>query len=170
MGAGTIAPATLAAALLPDLILAGGTLLVLLYAGWLKASDEHQRSVGLVSVALVVLTLAAVGWSAFRAPVIDAGIIATDNFRWAADAILLVGALLTIPLAIDGQRRAGITAPETHVLVLFATTGMMLLAAARDLILVFLGIEVMSVAVYALAAINRKSARGAEAALKYFLL
>src|SRR5688500_2772253 len=47
---------------------------------------------------------------------------------------------------------------------------MMLLAAARDLMIVFLAVELMSIAVYALAALNRRSARAAEGALKYFLL
>ncbi len=56
------------------------------------------------------------------------------------------------------------------MLVLFATVGMMLLAAARDLMMVFLGIELMSIAVYVLAGFNRRSGRSAEAALKYFLL
>ena len=166
----TFDPLRLTHALTPDLVLAGGAMLLLLFAAWRPASDEHQRAVGLASSALLVVTLALVGWFAFTGRATGAGIVATDNFRWAADAILLVGALLTIPLAIEGQRRAGITTPESHVLVLLATSGMMLLAAARDLMLVFLGIEVMSVAVYVLTAMNRRSARSAEGALKYFLL
>jgi len=170
VGAGLLAPGSLLTALTPDLVLGVGTLIIVLVAAWRRSSDEHQFRVGTLSVGLLVLTLAVVGWSAYATPSIDQGIIATDNFRWAVDAIILVGAILTIPIAIEAQRRAAITVPETHVLVLFATQGMMLLAAARDLILVFLGIEVMSIAVYALAAINRRSARSAEAALKYFLL
>ena len=54
--------------------------------------------------------------------------------------------------------------------MLFAAIGMMVLAAARDLMFIFLGIELMSLAVYVLAGLDRRSARGAEAALKYFLL
>jgi NADH-quinone oxidoreductase subunit N len=170
VGATGLDPRSLMTALIPDLVLAVGTLIIVLVAAWRPASDEHQSLVGKLSIALLATTLGVVGWSAWSTASIDQGIIATDNFRWAVDAIVLVGAILTIPLAIEGQRRAAITAAETHVLVLFATQGMMLLGAARDLILVFLGIEVMSVAVYALAAINRRSARSAEAALKYFLL
>ena len=56
------------------------------------------------------------------------------------------------------------------MLILLASSGMMLLAAARDLMIVFLGIELMSISVYALAGINRRSERSAEGALKYFLL
>ena len=57
-----------------------------------------------------------------------------------------------------------------NTLLLLSLSGMMLLAAARDLMLVFLGVELMSLAVYVLAAVNRRSARGAESAIKYFLL
>ena len=56
------------------------------------------------------------------------------------------------------------------MLILLASSGMMLLAAARDLMIVFLGIELMSISVYALAGMNRRSERSAEGALKYFLL
>src|SRR5205085_3696281 len=99
-----------------------------------------------------------------------AGPIALDNFRWMVDVVVLLGTAFTIALAMDDNARTGIHAAESHVLVLLASSGMMLLAAARDLIIVFLGIELMSVAVYALAGINRKSPRSAEGALKYFLL
>src|SRR6185503_15477080 len=54
--------------------------------------------------------------------------------------------------------------------ILLASSGMMLLAAARDLMIVFLAVELMSIAVYALAGLNRRSIRAAEGALKYFLL
>src|SRR5205085_624406 len=98
------------------------------------------------------------------------GPIAVDNYRWMVDIVILLGTMLTIMLAIDDNDREQITAPETHVLVLLASSGMMLLAAARDLMIVFLGIELMSVSVYALAGLNRRSVRAAEGALKYFLL
>src|SRR5689334_5939528 len=98
------------------------------------------------------------------------GPIAVDNYRWMVDIVILLGTLLTLMLAIDDNDRELITASETHVLVLLASSGMMLLAAARDLMIVFLGIELMSISVYALAGINRRSIRSAEGALKYFLL
>src|SRR5205807_3896307 len=84
--------------------------------------------------------------------------------------IILIGAIAAVALGIDDNDRSGTTTAETHVLILLAASGMMLLAAARDLMIVFLGIELMSVSVYALAGLNRRSARSAEGALKYFLL
>ena len=84
--------------------------------------------------------------------------------------MFLIATVATIALSMDYNARQGITAGESHVLLLFATSGMMTLAAARDLMIVFLGIEIMSVAVYVLAGLNRRSERSAEGAIKYFLL
>jgi len=165
-------PGHLSLALLPDLALMAGAMLLLLYAAWRPATDGRQRAVGYASMAVLLLTLGLVGYFAWRgfSSVGGAGAVALDGFRWVCDAILLIGALLTIALAIDYQSREGITAPESHVLVLLATSGMMLLAGARDFAVVFLGIELMSVSVYVLTGLNRRSARSAEGALKYFLL
>ena len=163
-------PGQLTAALGPDLLLMGGSMLLLLWAGWRRESDEHQRSVGILSMALCVLTMIAVGYYASRGYTASVGAIAVDNFRWATDEILLIATLGTIAMSLDYNRREGITPGETHVLLLLATSGMMILAAARDLIIVFLGIELMSIAVYVLVGINRRTERSAEGAIKYFLL
>jgi NADH-quinone oxidoreductase subunit N len=163
-------PSQLMMALLPELVLMGGAMLILLWAGWKRESDNHQRTIGWASLALVVITTAAVHWSSREFAASTGGPIAIDNFRWMIDIVILLGTGLTIALAMDENRREHILSPESHVLVLFASSGMMLLAAATDLMIVFLGIELMSISVYALAGINRRSARGAEGALKYFLL
>jgi NADH-quinone oxidoreductase subunit N len=73
-------------------------------------------------------------------------------------------------MSLDYNRREGITPGESHVLLLLSTSGMMILAAARDLIIVFLGIELMSIAAYVLVGLNRRRERSAEGAIKYFLL
>src|SRR5216110_124376 len=163
-------PGQLTSALGPDLLLMGGAMLLLLYAGWRRESDEHQRSVGLLSMALCVLTMVAVGYYAFRGYTASIGPIAVDNFRWATDEILLIATLGTIAMSLDYNVREGITPGEMHVLLLLATSGMMILAAARDLIIVFLGIELMSIAVYVLVGMNRRTERSAEGSIKYFLL
>jgi NADH-quinone oxidoreductase subunit N len=66
--------------------------------------------------------------------------------------------------------RQRLQAGEFYGLILLSTSGMMFMAGARDLIVMFLGLEVMSIAVYALTAFNRRDRRSAEAGLKYFLL
>ena len=164
------APAQLSYALLPDLILMGGALLLLLWAAWRPESARHQRAVGTACIVLLLLTAAAVVWFMVRGVTAGFGPIAVDRFRWIVDLVLIAGTIGTIALSMDYNEREGITAPEAHVLILLATSGMMLLAAARDLMVVFLAIETMSVAVYVLAGMNRRSIRAAEGALKYFLL
>jgi NADH-quinone oxidoreductase subunit N len=163
-------PLGLTFSLTPDLVLIGGAMLLMLWAAWRPDSARHQRSVGIGSLVLTVLTAVVVIVFAVRGYTAGPGIVAVDAFRWGADLIFLVATFIAIALAIDYNAREGIDMGEAHVLVLFATGGMMLLAAARDLMIIFLGIEVMSIAVYVLAGLNRRSARSAEAAIKYFLL
>jgi NADH-quinone oxidoreductase subunit N len=163
-------PSHLSAALLPDLVLMGGAMILLLVAVWRRESAAHQRLIGVLSIGLAVVTLGTVLAMMFARVSAGDGPIAVDNFRWMMDIIILLGTIAALALGIDDNDRAGTTTAETHVLILLASSGMMLLAAARDLMIVFLGIELMSVASYALAGLNRRSERSAEGALKYFLL
>jgi NADH-quinone oxidoreductase subunit N len=163
-------PLHLMAALGPDILLMVGAMVLLLYAVWGRESASRQRTVGNASMILVLLTLAAVVWYLWRGDAVTTGPIAADPFRWGAAIVILIGTLGAIALSIEYNEREGILAGESHVLILFASSGMMILAAARDMMIVFLGIEIMSVAVYVLAGMNRRSARSAEGALKYFLL
>ncbi len=162
-------PAQLTLALVPDLILMGGAMILLVASAWRRESHEHQRSIGLASIVLCVITLVAVAFWSNRYTA-SPGPIAIDGFRWLMDVVILLGTAFALALSMDDNMRAGITQAESHVLILLASSGMMLLAAARDLMIVFLGIELMSISVYALAGINRRSERSAEGALKYFLL
>ena len=158
-------------ALAPELILLTGAMILLVWAAWRPDSAAHQRAVGIGAIVLTVITMGVVIWFLRRGDVtMTAEAVAVDAFRWLADIILLLGTALTIATSIDYNEREGLGAAESHVLVLLAAAGMMLLAGARDLILVFLGIELISICVYALSAMNRRSVRGAEGALKYFLL
>src|SRR5687767_7070748 len=163
-------PLNLTIALAPDLVLMVGTMILLLASAWGPETADRQRAVGRWSIALCVLTLAAVVYMWWAGHTATRGVIAVDPFRWATDVLILLGAILALALSMDYLERERIDVAEAHVLILFATAGMMLLAAARDLMIVFLGIELMSIAVYVLAGLNRRSSRAAEAALKYFLL
>jgi NADH-quinone oxidoreductase subunit N len=163
-------PAQLTTALGPDLILMGGAMLLLLWSAWRPESDQLQRNIGVASIILCVTVIIAIAFYVARSDSALPGIIAVDNFRWTADIVFLLATIGTVALSIDYNSREGITAGESHVLLLFATAGMMTLAAARDLMIVFLGIEIMSVAVYVLAGFNRRSVKSAEGAIKYFLL
>ncbi len=163
-------PAELMAALLPDLVLTAGAMGVMLFSSFAPESDSHQRKAGVASIVILVITLVAVLWMAATNPGSGVGVLAVDRFRWTADIIFILAALGTVALGIEYNSRESIFPAESHALVLFATSGMMILAAARDLMIVFLGIEIMSIAIYVLAGMNRRSVRAAEGSLKYFLL
>ena len=168
-------------ALLPEIVLCIAGMAVLI-AG---VSGKHARSSAdgssensyapgndLGWLALVGLLAAAAtnGWLYCVTEVGVDSMIAVDGFRLFANWIFLLGAALSILISLGYVYRQKLQAGEFYALILFATAGMMFMAAARDLIVVFLGLEVMSIAVYALTAFNRRDRKSAEAGLKYFLL
>jgi NADH-quinone oxidoreductase subunit N len=110
------------------------------------------------------------GWLYGVHEVGDTSMIAIDGFRLFSNWIFLVAAALTILISFSYVYRQRLQAGEFYGLILLSSAGMMFMAGARDLIVVFLGLEVMSISVYALTAFNRRDKKSAEAGLKYFLL
>jgi NADH-quinone oxidoreductase subunit N len=98
------------------------------------------------------------------------GVIRSDNFALFINLVLCIVGILTMLLSDDVIEREQIPPGEYYSLTLFAICGMMMMAAATDLLVVFIALEVLSLAVYVLTGIRRQSAAGAEAAFKYFLL
>jgi NADH-quinone oxidoreductase subunit N len=96
--------------------------------------------------------------------------VALDDFALFFNGIFCLSAGLVLLLSIGYIRRQGVEAGEYYVLVLFAALGMMLMASALDLLIVFLGLELMSLSLYVLAGFFRTRATGNESAMKYFLL
>src|SRR5687768_13127415 len=98
------------------------------------------------------------------------GMVVLDGFSIFVNALLLVSGLLGIALAYGYVKRMGLERGEYYTLLLFSVTGMMLMAQAADLIVVFLALELLSIPLYVLAAFARPQAESEEAGLKYFLL
>jgi NADH-quinone oxidoreductase subunit N len=165
-------PGGITLGLLPEVLLTGWSLIVLLVASWKHGTAEDSRLAGWLSFAGVVLSTAGLAWLWLNdvAPVGISQMVALDPFRYAALAIMLLSAGGTILLSLGYLERERLLAPEYYPLILLATVGMMFLSGAEDLIVLFLGLEVMSVAVYVLAGYDRANAASAEAALKYFLI
>jgi NADH-quinone oxidoreductase subunit N len=156
-------------AALPALIVTGVALVVLALDVALPPEDGREGLAwvgiaGLVGAMIAALTL----WGA-RGMAFGGSLVAD---RYALFFILLVcGASAVVMLmAIDFLETVAIRRGEFYALTLFATAGMVLMAMGNDLIVVFLALEIMSVAVYVLAGIARDEPRSTEAALKYFFL
>ena len=174
-----VSAGTLFSALAPDLLLAAGAMVLLLGTVWHPqgnvpgSAEGAERTAVLARFGMVLCLLVAlvivIAWGDGVGGTADQR-IAGDGFRWTIDLVILLGTALSLMLLEADHSRSGAYSPEVPVLMLLAASGMMILAAARDLMFVFLGIELMSLAVYVLAGVNRRSARGAESAIKYFLL
>ncbi len=158
-------------ALGPEVVLSVWTLVLTLVAAW-RTDEEGHRAVGRLALIGLVVTLGTIVYY-WRAAPQAAGIdtmIALDGFRWATSAVFVIGAILAVMLSLSYLGREGIRVPEYYVLILLATLGMMFMGGGADLVVIFIGLELMSISVYVLAGINRRSIFAAEASLKYFLL
>ncbi len=95
--------------------------------------------------------------------------VSLDGFSTFANILLLASGLFAIALAYGYTKRMGIERGEYYTLLLFSLTGMMLMAQANDLIMVFIALELLSIPLYVLSAISRKL-NSEESGVKYFLL
>ncbi len=159
-------------AVMPEVFLTAWVLVLLLVVAWQHRSAEDQRLVGRLALAGLVVALALVLVYWLRGPEAEGLelMVALDGFRFATASVFLIGAILAVAMSQHYLGREQILVPEYYVLILLATIGMMFMGGGADLVVIFLGLELMSVAVYVLAGINRRSVFAAEAALKYFLL
>jgi NADH-quinone oxidoreductase subunit N len=159
-------------ALAPEIILAVWGIVILLVGVSPRRLEDSGVSpdLGWLSLLGIFAAACANGWLYGVTEVGTHSMIALDRFALFSNWIILAGAGLGVLISQGYVRRQGLQAAEFYGLLIYSTVGLMIMAAARDLIVIFLGLEIMSVAVYVLAAINRKDPKSAEAGLKYFLL
>ncbi|MCG0239340.1 MAG: NADH-quinone oxidoreductase subunit N [Firmicutes bacterium] len=156
--------------ILPPGVLAVFALVVLV----LDLYSQEKRWLAGLSLVGVLLSLVAL-WFASRPGAVPPGdyfgrMVTADHFTFYMVAVLLVAAGLVILFSMDWvPRRLPKVQVEYYELVLFATLGMMFMAASRDVTLIYLGLELSSQASYILAGLLRNDPRSNEAALKYFL-
>jgi NADH-quinone oxidoreductase subunit N len=158
-------------ALLPEIILSAWAMVVLL-AGVRRPEDPPANAAALGWIALVGILLAGAvnGWLYGVSAADDGAMITIDAFRLFANWLFLLGAGLTILVSTTYIERQRLQAGEFYALILLATVGMMVMGGTRNLILLFLALETMSIAAYVLTAYNRRDRKSAEGGLKYFIL
>jgi NADH-quinone oxidoreductase subunit N len=161
-------------AALPLLILVGWGCVVLLVDLFVPVGRKYWTAwlavLGLVAtmVALAAQMIAFSGGGA--AQFAFSGMLAVDGFSIFLQIVFIISAILGVLMALNYLPRRGIERGEYYTLLLFATTGMMLMAMAADLIVVFLALELLSIPLYILSGFARPRADSEESAMKYFLL
>ena len=93
-----------------------------------------------------------------------------DEFSKIAKSLILIGSLASIVMYHSSREDLNINLFEYPILILLATIGMMIMVSANDLIAIFIGLELQSLTLYVLAALNRNHLASSEAGLKYFVL
>jgi NADH-quinone oxidoreductase subunit N len=152
----------------PHLIVCGFGLLVLTLGFLLKR--PFARLSPYLSLAGVVLAFLAVVALWGRSEAGFGRMVVVDSFSLFFQAVILVAAGVTILISMDYLAQEGVDHYEYYVLLLFATFGMMMMASAQELIMIFLGLETMSISIYVLAGWRKEHPKGHEGALKYLLL
>ncbi len=160
--------------ILPMLIMMGGAVLLLVVSSLFRKILSVGSGTLVASVtSIAALVAALVQWDQVTThgpSVTIAGAIAYDGFAVFIQITVAIAMLLSALVGDGYLRREGVEGPEFHVLAMMSASGAMMMGAANDLIVVFLGLEIMSIALYVLAAFNHKRAESGEAALKYFVL
>jgi NADH-quinone oxidoreductase subunit N len=158
------------AAAAPEIILAAGAMCLLMFGAFGGADGGKADRAGW----LAILILAAAGYfvatqDTATVRIFDGAFI-SDAFARFLKLLILAGSAASILLSFDYLRRAKLSKYEIPVLILLATTGMMMMVSANDLIALYLGLELQSLALYVLAAVRRDDVRSSEAGMKYFVL
>jgi len=163
-----VAPEIVLRPILPEIIVAGAAMAILLLDAFRSSRDRRPLAL-LALAALAAAAASAIGlWSWDGASTILGGMVATDRYGVFFRLVILAVAALAVLLSmldVDDDRGG-----EFYALLLFSTMGMSLLAVSADLIVVFLSLEILSLSLYVLVGSSPRRLASQEAAMKYFLL
>ncbi|MBK1635717.1 NADH-quinone oxidoreductase subunit NuoN [Rhodovulum adriaticum] len=155
--------------LLPELVLAIYAMLALVGAVY-TGKDCVAPMLTLVTAVLFFALAARIGLTAGEARTAFGGAVVDDGFARFAKVVILVSAGAVLLMSRDYMRRADLLRFEFPVLVTLSVVGMMLMVSAGDLMMLYMGLELQSLALYVVASLRRDSLKSTEAGLKYFVL
>ncbi|WP_420342671.1 NADH-quinone oxidoreductase subunit NuoN [Paenirhodobacter sp.] len=153
---------------LPEFVLAIYAMAALLFGVW-TGKDKVAVPVLWVTVAVLLLVGLWVGAGGATRTAFG-GLFIDDAFARFAKVVTLISAAAVMATSADYMNRRGLLRFEFPILVVLAVIGMMMMVSAGDLMSLYLGLELMSLALYVVAALRRDSERSSEAGLKYFVL
>src|SRR5215204_831684 len=155
----------------PEVIVCVAAVLVMLVDAFARPTQRWITGtislVGLIASAISTIWLWSTGTASSDA---FNGMIVLDELRLGFTLIFLLVSVLTLLISTVWVHGENLPAGEFHSLLLFATVGMMLMASGNDLVIIFLGLEILSIATYVMAGFRRTDVRSNESSLKYFIL
>ncbi len=154
--------------ILPEIILAVGAMLLLMIGVYKK--DGQSSLVGILAMILIAITAVLVYMQALEPQHAFNRTFTVDAFSRFLKLLVLLGSFVVIYISRDYIQEARLNYFEFPVLILLSTVGMMLMISATDLMGLYLGLELQSLALYVLASFHRSSIKSSEAGLKYFVL
>lgn len=152
----------------PEMFLAFMALLLLMFG--VSRKEESFRPVSNLSVLTLLAVIGVVLKYCGETSVTFGGMFIADSFGAFMKVLVLLGSAVSILMSIRYAERMRITRFEYPILILFSTLGMMLMISANDLIALYMGLEMNSLPLYVLAAMQRDKVKSTEAGLKYFVL
>jgi NADH-quinone oxidoreductase subunit N len=151
----------------PELVLAVSAM-ALLMVGVFSGERANLTVTGLAIALLIAVTALVILFPAYGTAYDGAFI--SDPFSRLMKILVLIGSLVSLVMSVGFAKAERFEKFEFPVLIMLATVGMMLMVSANDMVALYLGLELQSLALYVLAAFNRDSVRSTEAGLKYFVL
>ena len=173
LSAGLVGPEIVWGELVPLLILVGGACGLLLLGSLIRTWPRHGYAIFTVAIALATGIYGLVQWqrdSTVTGQLIMSDVLAVDRFSVLASILISVAVALGALLMDAYLQRDDSDAPELYALLLTSAIGGLVMVAANDLIVLFLGLEILSLSLYLMAASNRRREQSQEAGLKYFIL
>ncbi len=152
----------------PELVLSGTAIGLMLLVVLVKKAAPRLTPILTLAGAIGAMALCFSLWGESAASFRD--MVVLDHYALFFKILFLMTTVLTALMSIRYLKREGFEHGEYYILLLFATVGMMLMASAADLIIIFLGLETFSLSVYVLVGFFRNQAKSIESSLKYFLL
>jgi len=153
---------------LPEIVLAVGAMVLLMLGAF--RGERSASAMNWLAILLLIGASAVVVWLPAGKLIAFGGSFIVDPFARFLKLLALTGSATAILMSTSYLKIERHERFEYPILIVLSATGMLMLISAADLIALYLGLELMSLALYVLAAINRDSVRSSEAGLKYFVL
>jgi len=154
----------------PEMLLAVGAMALLMLGAFAPDNQKTGESVTWLAILLIAAAAVLIALQPARGEQLFEGAFVVDRFGRFMKLLVLTGSAASLLLAMDFLCSKRLMKFEYPVLILLATVGMMMMVSANDLIALYLGLELQSMALYVLASIQRDNVRSSEAGLKYFVL